>query len=382
MGNLLGFHNISEQLCESCYDDYQTSLSFGSEPLDEVAARGHVYCLRALIEAGPRVRKEERHDVLTSALTSAPHNGHLDCMQILFEAGADVNQNDYLFHSPLSLAAERDRKEAIEFLIEKGADVNVVNDMYTGLARAAMYGQYDCVDVLLKAGADVNMFVNMGYTALMYAAQSGSHSCVELLIQAGADVNIRNTKVNTALTSAATGTRTSVTLPDGPDILFNLLISAGADANTVDKVETQNEQNAVNRIECIRLLLQSDAKVNVLNKLNLNALCSHVSKSKDLNKPPDRTMVLLLYAAGETLDGISIDEDDENISFVLDYLQKREISLKHICREVIRKHLLKLDPFTHLFSRATKLGLPRSLSDYLLYEQSLRSDSSSALRKL
>ena len=62
-----------------------------------------------------------------------------------------------------------------------------------------MYRQYNCVHTLLKAGADVNMVVNMGYTALMYAAQSGSHSCVKLLIQAGADVNITNIDGNTAL---------------------------------------------------------------------------------------------------------------------------------------------------------------------------------------
>ena len=373
MANVLGSHNISEQLCEFCYDDYQTSLSFGSEPLPEVAARGHVHCLRALIEAGALTRKEEQHDVLTSALTNAAHNGHLDCMQVLVEARADVNQSDPLFHSPLTLAAQRGRKEAIEFLIEKGADVNAVNQMYTGLARAAMYGQYDCVDVLLTAGADVNMVVNMGYTALMYAAQSGSHSCVELLIQAGADVNLRNIEGNTALSSAANGTRTSVTLPDVSNTFLKFQISAGAAVNAVhNKVETQNEQNAANRIECIRLLLQSGANINLPNKMNLNALISCISNCKHWNKQPDRTMVLLLYAAGETLDGITIDEDDGNARYVLDYLQKREISLKHGCRETIRKHLLKLDPHTHLFGRVTKLGLPRLLSNYLLYEQSLR----------
>ena len=121
-----------------------------------------MYCLRTLIEAGAVPKNSEWRDVLTSALISAAHNGHLDCMQVLVEAGADVNQTEILSHSPLTLAAERNQKEAIEFLIEKGANVNAVNHMYTALARAAMYRQYNCVHTLLKVGADVNMVVNMG----------------------------------------------------------------------------------------------------------------------------------------------------------------------------------------------------------------------------
>ena len=124
------------------------------------------------------------------------------------------------------------------------------------------------------------------------------------------------------------------------------------------------------------MLLQSGVKVNLVNKKNLNALRSYISNCEDQNKIPDRTMVLLLYAAGETFDSIPVDGNDGKVH-VLDYLQKQEISLKNICRDVIRKHLLDLEPHTQLFGRVPRLGLPRSLSDYLLYGQSLRSDSSS-----
>ena len=285
-------------------------------------------------------------------------------MEVLLEAGADVNQIETLSHSPLTLAAERGQKEAIKFLIEKGADVNDVNHMYTALARAAMFRQHDCVNTLLKAGADVNMVVNMGYTALLYAAQSGSHSCVKLLIQAGADVNVRNTDGNTALSSAANGTKINVTLSNACNRELRLDVNTGAGVNGEDnEVDIENEQNA------------SGIKINLVNKSKLNALRSYISNCEDKNKIPDRTMVLLLYAAGETLDGIPVDR-----IHLLNYLQEREISLKNICRYVIRKHLLDLDPHTHLFGRVPRLGLPRSLGDYLLYGQSLRSDSSSDVK--
>ena len=149
-----------------------------------------------------------------------------------------------------------------------------------------------------------------------------------------------------------------------------------ADVNGEDnEVDIENEQNAASRIKCTKMLLQSGVEINLVNKKHLNALRSYISNCEDENKLPDRTMVLLLYAAGETLDSIPVDR-----IHLLNYLQEREISLKNICRYVIRKHLLDLDPHTHLFGRVPRLGLPRSLSDYLLYGQSLRSDSSSDVK--
>ena len=42
-----------------------------------------------------------------------------------------------------------------------------------------------------------------------------------------------------------------------------------------------------------------------------------------------------------------------------------------MCRQSIRKHLIKLNPHLHLFDRLNKLGLPSLLNDYLLYGFSL-----------
>ena len=81
-------------------------------------------------------------------------------------------------------------------------------------------------------------------------------------------------------------------------------------------------------------------------------------------------MVLLLYAAGESLDGITFDDADDK-TCALDYLHKREICLKELCRETIRKHLLKLDRHTHLFGRVPRLGLPKSLTQYMPFNISL-----------
>ena len=162
-------------------------------------------------------------------------------MQVLFEAGADVNQIETLSHSPLTLAAERGQKEAIEFLIEKGAHVNAVNHMYTPLARAAMYRQYDCVNTLLKAGADVNMVVNIGMASRLRSIQQSSIPRVKLLVEAGADVNIRNIDRNTALFSSANGTRSNVTLSNVSNRELRLDVNTESDVNGEEnEVDTEN----------------------------------------------------------------------------------------------------------------------------------------------
>ena len=75
-------------------------------------------------------------------------------------------------------------------------------------------------------------------------------------------------------------------------------------------------------------------------------------------------MVLTLAAAGERI-------DETKVLSVPEYLKPKETCLKHLCREAVRNHLLKLDPHTHLLGRVPRLGLPSLITDYLLYNMSL-----------
>ena len=59
------------------------------------------------------------------------------------------------------------------------------------------------------------------------------------------------------------------------------------------------------------------------------------------------------------------------------YLKKAipepELSLKNICRESIRNHLLQMSN-VNLFARVPKLPLPKALQSYLLYYQALQEE--------
>ena len=170
------------------------------------------------------------------------------------------------------------------------------------------------------------------------------------------------------------------------------------------------------------LLLAAGAKINIFNDQKHNALRSYIFwgnvraldyrrrrvhiYSPEYEEPLRENVCMLLYAAGETLGGTTVKGEyvPEHMSVtpahcllfraegahlidnftvvnktfpVPEYLLFKDLKpcLSHLCREVIRKHLLKLDLHTNLFVRAPQLGLPKSLTSYILYDQSLEDDN-------
>ena len=57
------------------------------------------------------------------------------------------------------------------------------------LMKAAESGHLQCVNILLKVGADVNKSDVENYTPLLKAFQNGHQECMEALVKAGAFVN-------------------------------------------------------------------------------------------------------------------------------------------------------------------------------------------------
>ena len=78
--------------------------------------------------------------------------------------------------------------------------MNVVSsNKTTALISAAGCGSVESLQLLLKAGADVNTTDFNGVTSLIAAALSGSLQCVKLLLTKGAHVNRKTNYGNNAL---------------------------------------------------------------------------------------------------------------------------------------------------------------------------------------
>ena len=93
----------------------------------------------------------------------------------------------------LHIAARRKHVAILEFLIDRGADVDLEDDKYnTALVSAAKCGQDRIVEHLIWADADMELEDEGGFTPLARAAQQGNSEIVDILLHHGAVVNPEN----------------------------------------------------------------------------------------------------------------------------------------------------------------------------------------------
>jgi hypothetical protein len=162
----------------------------------EIAAReGKADELRKLLAQGIDEAQ------ITELLALAARRGRVESMRVLIEAGASPTVPDQRGRTPLMAAVQSRKSEAIRFLIDNGADVNARDQLQgTALVRAAgSFGDLESVQVLLSAGAEVNVQDKNGMTPLMWAARWGDAPRVAALVEAGATVTIRDNSGKTAL---------------------------------------------------------------------------------------------------------------------------------------------------------------------------------------
>jgi rhodanese-related sulfurtransferase len=95
--------------------------------------------------------------------------------------------------TPLMRAALAGQADLVDELLRWGAHTGLRNaDGNTALWLACVSNEIRVVQRLLDAGVDVNNRNDTGATALMYAASSGKDRVVELLLRARADPDLRN----------------------------------------------------------------------------------------------------------------------------------------------------------------------------------------------
>lgn len=165
-------------------------------------------------------------DTVNHALQKAIEEGYADITELLF-ATYGKQKGFKIPEDALRSAciAGRDLK-TIKLLINTGFNINDISKRSTPFMEACMNGNIDLVEMLLKAGADINKTNASGCSALMWACGAGNLKTVELLLASGADVNITDKYGNTALVWAC---------DEGYREIAELLLKAGADPNKKTK---------------------------------------------------------------------------------------------------------------------------------------------------
>jgi len=145
---------------------------------------------------------------MNRSLFQAAQEGHLQQVLDLLTQGVDIYATDDEGCTALHHAARQGHLSVVEALLAHGAQVDATDAQgWTPLFKAAYNHELDCgfapvVQVLAKAGADVNHRIFFGLTPLMLAAGGGEAAVCEVLLNAGADLLAANEGGRTALAMA------------------------------------------------------------------------------------------------------------------------------------------------------------------------------------
>ncbi|MFJ1473335.1 ankyrin repeat domain-containing protein [Capnocytophaga cynodegmi] len=174
------------------------------------------------------------HDKRTYLFWAAFQN-NLPLINYLLQKGADVNVKDSHMYTPLLFAAVRGNinTELYDILINKGANINEKNENGANALLLAIPHMKDLKEAqyFIKKGLSLKSIDNNGDDALFYASRNGNQKIINQLIKKGFNPKTLNNKGQNLMFAAAEGSRMKTNDLE----FFKYIESLGVSPNQKDK---------------------------------------------------------------------------------------------------------------------------------------------------
>ena len=239
--NLISSGNINNTLTESTNivnaedTEYDLSVTFdeGTTALMIASYYGYADLVNALIQnnADVNIKNKRNYTALLYATDIWARQGigiydsNFNVVELLVMAKADVNCVNNYGWGPLFFAADNSNSDVVAFLVDNGANINMVSDegitplliandvdsvkilaSTTNINKANLAGitplisfsgreiSTEAINILLENGADINAIDKDGETALSYAIENGNFETALILLENNANPNISKKK--------------------------------------------------------------------------------------------------------------------------------------------------------------------------------------------
>ncbi|KAJ1468491.1 ankyrin repeat-containing domain protein [Baffinella frigidus] len=170
--------------------DVTLTATDGKTPAHVAVVYNRPSVLKQLLQHGFDINIKHFKDAQPLLHTAVQLPGRLEILKVLLQGGADGSMPDLCGRTAMICAVQKGNAAAVAVMIQYSVDVNARADKYgkTPLHHAVAMGNAGLTEMLLNAGADIEVKDNAGYRPLHHAAANGQENTTQILMDWGADL--------------------------------------------------------------------------------------------------------------------------------------------------------------------------------------------------
>ena len=214
-------------------------------------------------------------------------NYGVSIIEYLIEKGADVNKEDDVHDTPIIYAANSGKLYYVNELLKHNVNVNHKGKLNrTALMHAAKQGLMMMCKELIKKGGNVNDADENGMTPLLDCIDGDHENIFKFLLTKGADINAKTPDGKNALMHAITR-KVPIDSPEQNKILASLLLNRDIRINEKDKEGNAAIHILINRhdvnysVSILEKMINIGADINIKNNLGMTPLILCVNEDNE-----------------------------------------------------------------------------------------------------